>query len=82
MITYKRNINLKLLFKSKGLNNIETHLPDGAKYLYSAAVRLGLLDVIDSLKFGKMNLYYCRRCVRKELFYHFNEKKSDVNFII
>lgn len=52
MITYKRNINLKLLFKSKGANDIEQYLSQGNKCLYSAAVRLGLLDVIDSLNFG------------------------------
>lgn len=52
MITYKRNINLKLLLKSKGTNDIEQFLPQGKKCLYSAAVRLGLLDVIDSLNFG------------------------------
>lgn len=52
MITYKRNISLKLLFKSKGSNDIEQFLPGGDQCLYSAAVRLGLLDVIDSLNFG------------------------------
>ena len=94
MITYKRNINLKLLFKSKGLNNIETHLPDGAKYLYSAAVRLGLLDVIDSLKFGKdefvllppmcpqgIVLPFQRKKVRCEFYHLTDDFKIEMSFL-
>lgn len=52
MITYKRNINFKTLFKSQGNNCIEDYLPVGSQYLYSSAVRLGLLDVFDSLDFN------------------------------
>jgi len=55
VITYKRKLNLKRLIEKKGNNNIEYFLPN-AKYFYSSAVRLGLLDVFSSLNI-KSNEY-------------------------
>lgn len=52
MISYKRHISLKQLFQSSGDSQIEDYLHSDVKVLYSSALRLGMLDVLDALKIG------------------------------
>lgn len=79
MITYKRHISIKLLRKEKGDYRVEEYLPK-RKLLYSSAVRLGLLDVIDCLKFTNNEHVLLPPICPQGLLIPFERKKVDFKY--
>ncbi|MGP1446111.1 MAG: DegT/DnrJ/EryC1/StrS family aminotransferase [Candidatus Limimorpha sp.] len=79
MITYKRHIGIKQLLGGKGEFRIENLLPKG-KMLFSSAIRLGLLDVIDSLCFSKNECVMLPPICPQGLYIPFNRKKIPIRF--
>ncbi len=53
MITYKRKLSFSLLFKQRGNQQIKNFFPASSEPYYCSAVRLGLLDVFQSLELKK-----------------------------
>lgn len=80
MITYKRHTNLNKLLKGNGDNHIEDYLPKGKPILYSSAVRLGLLNIIDCLDFAANEFVLLPPVCPQGLVLPFRRKKINCQF--
>lgn len=80
MITYKRHTNLNKLLKRKGDNHIEDYLPKGKPILYSSAVRLGLLDIINCLNFSENEVVLLPPVCPQGLVTPFKRKKVNCRY--